>query len=73
MEAHETATRNLDHFYLFGDVYETLDTCAQLETLLGRLRRQRLMSDEHWMASKDNVAAIRGRIQQRLDEANLTP
>ena len=30
----------LDHYHEFGDVYATLDTCDELESLLNRLRRE---------------------------------
>jgi hypothetical protein len=56
----------MDHYYIFGDVYETLDTCTELEQLLGRLRRQGMLSDQEWMVSKQNVAAIRSRLESRL-------
>ena len=59
----------LDHFYIFGDVYETLDTCAELEQLLGRLRRQDLLTEGEWMHSKQNIAAIRSRLEGRLSSA----
>ena len=61
---------DLDHYYLFGDVYETLDTCTELEQLLGRLRRQGMLSDQEWMSSKQNIAAIRSRLEDRLAAAS---
>jgi hypothetical protein len=60
----------LDHYYLYGDVYETLDTCTELEQQLGRLRRQGVLSDQEWMISKQNVAAIRSRLEDRLATAS---
>jgi len=59
----------LDHYYLFGDVYETLDTCTELEQLLGRLRRQDVLTDQEWMTSKQNIAAIRSNLEGRLSRA----
>ena len=60
---------NLDRFYAYGDVYETLDTCEELEMLLGRLKRQRLMSEAEWQRSKENVAHIRTRLENFLQNA----
>ena len=56
----------LDHFYTFGDVYETLDACDQLELLLGRLLRQRLMTEGEWVQLRDHVATIRAQLEARL-------
>lgn len=61
---------HLDHYYVFGDVYETLDTCHVLETLLSRLRRQGLIDDESWASSKANIAEIRERLEHRLPAAS---
>ena len=61
---------DLDHFYHFGDVYETLDTCMELEQLLGRLRRQGILTDQEWITSKQNIAAIRSRLEGRLAAAS---
>ena len=58
----------LDHFYRFGDVYETVDACDQLEILLARLRRQNLLSDQEWVESRKNVAEIRARLEARLQK-----
>lgn len=60
---------NLDHFYTFGDIYETLDTCDELEMQLSRLKRQQLLTDEGWRQSKDNIAEIRERLQRFLSDA----
>jgi hypothetical protein len=59
---------NLDHFYEYGDVYETLEACDQLDMLLGRLRRQRMLSDAEWIQSKSQVADIRARIEHHLED-----
>jgi hypothetical protein len=56
----------LDHYYIFGDVYETLDTCTELEQLLGRLHRQNLLTEGEWVSSKQNIAAIRSHLEGRL-------
>lgn len=57
---------NLDHFYTFGDVYETLDACDQLELLLGRLRRQGLLTESEWQQSRQEIVEIRGRLESHL-------
>ena len=65
--------RDLDQYYLFGDVYETVVACDELETLLGRLKRQRLLNDDEWRESKQNVASIRARLEAHLNSSALTP
>jgi hypothetical protein len=60
----------LDHYYTFGDVYETLDACDQLELLLGRLKRQRLINESEWVQSRQNIADIRERLEVRLPKAD---
>jgi hypothetical protein len=62
-----------DHFYLFGDVYETLETCDRLSTLLGRLRRQNLLSERDLAGTRRGLEAIRERVQDHLNAASLTP
>lgn len=59
---------NLDHFYTFGDVYETVDACDQLELLLGRLRRQNLLSEQEWTECRRRVAEIRARLEAHLEK-----
>jgi hypothetical protein len=63
-----SAAANFDHFYLFGDVYETVDACDQLELLLGRLRRQRLLNEGEWLQLRDHVAKIRAHLESRLTQ-----
>jgi hypothetical protein len=63
----------LDHYYLFGDMYETLDACEQLDVMLSRLRRQSLISDEDLRHTQQNLAAIRQRVEHHLNHANLMP
>lgn len=65
--------RNLDQYYLFGDVFETVDACDELETLLGRLKRQRLIDDDEWRETKQNVANIRARLEAHINGSALTP
>ena len=49
----------LDHFYTYGDVYEALDACQELETLLGRLKRQHFIDDQVWRRSGQWLAEVR--------------
>jgi NAD(P)-dependent dehydrogenase (short-subunit alcohol dehydrogenase family) len=60
------STTNLDCFYIFGDVYETLDTCQELEQLLGRLRRQNLLNEQDWSHSKRSIVEIRSQFERRI-------
>lgn len=59
-------TDRLDHYYVYGDVYETLDACDNLELLLGRLRRQHLLSDQESDRTKRSIAEIRARLEAHL-------
>lgn len=55
-----------DDYFVFGDVYETLEACQQIEQLLSRLRRQRLMDDQNWLSNKAHVAEIRKTLEGML-------
>jgi hypothetical protein len=57
---------DLDHFYTFGEVHETLEAVDQVDRMLGRLKRQNLLSSDAFLASKRNLAEIRMRIEARL-------
>ena len=52
----------LDHFYTYGDVYEALDACQQLEILLGRVKRQRFIDDQVWTHSAQWLSELRNRL-----------
>ena len=67
------AASDPDHFYLFGDVYETLDACDRLNTLLGRLRRQDLLSGTELEVARGSLEGIRRQVEERMNRANLTP
>jgi len=54
---------SLEAIYTYGDVYETIDACDQLDVLLGRLKRQHLLDDRECMRSKEKVAEIRSRLE----------
>jgi hypothetical protein len=64
---------DLDHFYAFGDVYEAVEACDHLETMLARLHRQRLLTDEQWEQSKASIAGIRTRVEAYAESRALTP
>jgi hypothetical protein len=53
----------LDHYYLFGDVYATLDTCDELEQLLNRLQRLQLVGDQDWTDSRHHLTEIRSSLE----------
>lgn len=55
-----------DDYFVFGDVYDTLEACQQIDLLLSRLRRQRLMDDQNWLATKDHIAAVRKSLESML-------
>jgi hypothetical protein len=56
----------LDRFAVDGEVYDVLEDCDQLSQVLGRLRRQGRISEQDWIASKEQVAEIRVRIEAHL-------
>ncbi|MBV9281940.1 MAG: hypothetical protein JOZ41_17820 [Chloroflexi bacterium] len=56
----------VDHLYTYGDLYETVDACDQLELLLGRLRRQRLLGEQDWLRNRNRVLEIRSELEERL-------
>jgi hypothetical protein len=64
---------DLDHFAVFGDVYDTLDTCSTLETMLSRLKRQKLLSEADWEVGRANLNEIRERVEAPMREAALQP
>jgi hypothetical protein len=57
---------DLDHFYTFGEVHETLEAVDEVDRMLGRLKRQSLLSNDSFAASKRNLAEIRSRVEERL-------
>jgi hypothetical protein len=65
--------QELDHFYQYGDVYEALEACDQLEVVLGRLKRQHLLPLAECQESRDELAHIRERLEGRIDNSAFTP
>jgi hypothetical protein len=57
---------DLDHFYTFGEVHETLEAVDKVDRMLSRLQRQSLLSNESFAVSKRNLAEIRSRVEERL-------
>lgn len=57
---------DLDHFYTFGEVHETLEAVDHVDRMLARLKRQSMLSNEAFVASKHDLAEIRARIEARL-------
>jgi hypothetical protein len=55
-----------DDYFVFGDVYETLDACQQIDLLLSRLRRQSLLDDQSWIATRAHVAEVRKSLETML-------
>jgi hypothetical protein len=56
-------TADLNHFYAYGDVYDALAACDELEMLLNRLKRQGMLTDQQWKDIKAHMACIRIRIE----------
>ncbi|HEX6507931.1 MAG TPA: hypothetical protein VF221_09890 [Chloroflexota bacterium] len=57
-----------DNYFTFGDVYETLDTCQQLDLLLNRLRRQSLLEERDWMSTRAHIAEVRKSLESMLQD-----
>ena len=55
-----------DHLQLFGDVYEALDACDQLELILNRLHRQYLLDEAEWNAHRTQVEGVRRAVERQL-------
>ena len=66
-------SKRLDHFYTFGDVYETLDACDALGILLSRLKRQNILTESEWTQLTQGVANVRATVERKLSTAALTP
>jgi hypothetical protein len=56
-----------DDYVVFGDVYETLDACQQIDLLLSRLRRQSLLDDQDWIATRAHIAEVRKSLETMLE------
>lgn len=56
----------LDHLYVYGEIYDALDTCDQVSQVLSRLRRHGLLSPDDAGASEAHVDKIRERLEQQL-------
>jgi hypothetical protein len=63
----------MNHFYTFGDVYETLDACDALGILLSRLKRQNILTEPEWTRLTQDVAGVRATVEHKLNAAALTP
>ena len=55
-----------DDYLVFGDVYETLDACEHIDLLLNRLRRQSLIDDQNWIATRAHIAEVRKSLESML-------
>jgi hypothetical protein len=55
-----------DDYFVFGDVYETLDACQQIDLLLSRLKRQSLLDDQSWIATRAHIDEVRKSLEAAL-------
>jgi hypothetical protein len=62
-----TADRWLDHFAEYGDVYDAMDACDDLEMKLSRLKRLKLMTEEEFLASRESVNEVKNLVERRID------
>jgi hypothetical protein len=65
--------QDLEHFYRFGDVYDALEACDQLEFKLARLRRQSLLPADDCQESREDLSHIRGRLENYISSSSLLP
>ena len=59
----------LDHLYAYGELYDALDVCDQVNQALSRLKRHALLSVDDWTTSEQYIDAIRMRLEDRLNDA----
>ena len=65
-QRHAAPPRELDHFYVYGEIYDALDTCDQVSQALNRLRRHGLLPADDAGTSEAYVVKIRERLEQQL-------
>ena len=63
----------LDHLYAYGELYDALDVCDQVNQVLSRLKRHGLLTLDDLTVSEQYVDAIRMRLEDRLNDATGTP
>jgi hypothetical protein len=56
----------LDHFDVYGDVYQALETCQVLEMNLDVLRRQQLVGESEWIQVRKSASEIRSSLEAIL-------
>lgn len=64
---------DMEHIYEFGDIYETIDTCDELEMQLSRLKRRHVLDEEQWRETRSGVEAIRSQLAEHISESALQP
>jgi len=69
MQTHHVGHTANDHYFHFGDVYDTIDACHNLNRMLGRLQRQSLLDEEAVVQSRAQLAEILARLEGRLPMA----
>ncbi|MBV9282888.1 MAG: hypothetical protein JOZ41_22670 [Chloroflexi bacterium] len=67
------SVNRLDHFYTYGEVYDTLEACDELELHLGRLRRQRTLTETEWERTRKSLETIRAEVEGHIRSADLQP
>jgi hypothetical protein len=65
--------QELEHYYKFGDMYQALEACDQLEVMLARLKRQQLLPNSQCEESRNELAHIRERLENHISSASLMP
>jgi hypothetical protein len=59
---------DLDHFFTYGEVYDALDVCQDLELVLARLQRHGLLSGHDLDQCKRRITEVRDAIEGALPE-----
>lgn len=59
----------LDHLYVFGEVYDALDVCDQMTQALSRLKRHGLLSADELNHGEQYMDTIRQTLEQQLSRS----
>lgn len=57
-------------YYDYGDIYDTIGACDDLETHLSRLKRQRVLDETAWRETREAVETVREQLERRLEAVN---
>lgn len=64
---------DLDHFFTYGEVYDALEVCQDLEMVLARLQRHELLSDMDLERCRQRIAEVRSMVEGSLPGGEARP